>query len=52
MRSDEEASGEGDELERLYNRRFSGEELVDKQVLWTTLCQSFLDSTSTQVTRC
>ena len=43
MTSDERASGDGDDLERLYNRRFSGDELVDKQVLWTTLCQSFLD---------
>ena len=43
MTSDERASGHGDDLERLYNRRFSGDELVDKQVLWTTLCESFLD---------
>lgn len=31
------------ELTRLYNRRFSGDELVDKQVLWTTLCREFLE---------
>lgn len=31
------------DLTRLYNRRFSGEELVDKQVLWTTLCRDFLE---------
>ncbi len=43
MGSDRKASDEGDELARLYNRRFSGDELVDKGVLWTTLCQSFLD---------
>ena len=31
------------DLTRLYNRRFSGDELVDKQVLWTTLCRDFLE---------
>jgi SAM-dependent methyltransferase len=31
------------DLTRLYNRRFSGEELIDKQVLWETLCREFLE---------
>jgi len=30
------------ELTRLYNQRFAGDELVDKQVLWSTLCEDFL----------
>jgi SAM-dependent methyltransferase len=30
------------QLTRLYNRRFRGEELVDKRVLWSTLCEHFL----------
>jgi SAM-dependent methyltransferase len=42
MRDDEPAEG-GNELARLYNRRFSGDELVDKRVLWSTLCRCFLD---------
>jgi SAM-dependent methyltransferase len=31
------------DLTRLYNRRFSGDELIDKQVLWQTLCRDFLE---------
>lgn len=34
---------EGDELARLYRHRFSDGELVDKDVLWTTLCRHFFE---------
>lgn len=41
--TDEERERFESDLTRLYNRRFSGGELVDKQVLWTTLCREFLE---------
>jgi SAM-dependent methyltransferase len=40
---DEREDSAETELTRLYNRRFSGDELADKQVLWTTLCREFLE---------
>jgi SAM-dependent methyltransferase len=33
----------GDELARLYQGRFSDDELVDKDVLWSTLCRHFFE---------
>jgi SAM-dependent methyltransferase len=33
----------GDELARLYEKRFSDDELVDKDVLWSTLCRHFFE---------
>jgi len=43
VKSDNEDERVDSDLTRLYNRRFSGDELVDKQVLWTTLCREFLE---------
>jgi SAM-dependent methyltransferase len=40
---DERNDAAESDLTRLYNRRFSGDELADKQVLWTTLCREFLE---------
>ncbi len=41
VRPDDGGRDESD-LTRLYNHRFDREELVDKQVLWSTLCEDFL----------
>jgi SAM-dependent methyltransferase len=34
---------EGDQLAKLYQHRFSDDELVDKRVLWDTLCRHFFE---------
>lgn len=34
---------EGEQLARLYQHRFSQDELVDKRVLWDTLCRHFFE---------
>ena len=43
MLSDNDDRSQESDLTRLYNQRFSGEELIDKQVLWQTLCRDFLE---------
>jgi SAM-dependent methyltransferase len=43
VQSERDESGRESDLIQLYNRRFSRDELIDKQVLWTTLCREFLE---------